>query len=40
MNRNYIVISKEIANKLIGNNKNRDAYIYAYTDCVPISKPE
>ena len=30
MNRNYIVISKKIANKLIGNNKNRDAYIYAY----------
>lgn len=30
MNRNYIVISKEIADKLLGNNKNRDAYIYAY----------
>ncbi len=30
MNRNYIVISKEIAYKLIGNNKNRDAYVYAY----------
>ncbi len=30
MERNYIVISKEIAYKLIGNNKNRDAYVYAY----------
>ena len=30
MNRNYIVISKEIAYKLTGNNKNRDAYLYAY----------
>lgn len=30
MNRNYIVISKEIADKLIGNNKNRDTYLYAY----------
>ncbi len=30
MSGNYIVISKEIANKLSGNNKNRDAYLYAY----------
>ncbi len=30
MNGNYIVISKEIANKLSGNNKNRDAYVYAW----------
>jgi len=30
MNGNYIVVSKEIANKLSGNNKNRDAYVYAY----------
>ncbi len=30
MNGNYIVISKEIADKLSGNNKNRDAYVYAW----------
>ena len=30
MSGNYIVISKEIADKLSGNNKNRDAYVYAW----------